>query len=365
MIRETFEIRSLRSSGVRGIGHFPVRSRHGFSLIEILVSVAVLAILVVLLASAIGHISSAWRWTRGKAESFQEARAAFETISRRLSQATLNTYWDYDDINNPVNYKRASDLRFASGPTDELVGGSGRPTHGVFFVANEGIVSNSANRALYDALNAFGYYLEFGSDKDFRPPFVNSPERYRFRLMEMAQPAESVSIYTTNPKQPDTSWFRTAVTSPAAQQPTRVVAENIIALVILPMLSEKDDPTGVALSPTYRYRSDEASYANSAGASNPVLNTAHQLPPVIRVAMVAIDEASARRLENGATAPDFQLSSLFQNAASFARDLYADPAVGGSSSSIEQRLIDQGLNYRIFVADIPIAAARWSREQTQ
>ncbi len=40
-------------------------------------------------------IASIYRRMRSRIDTFQEARAGFETVTRRLSQAMLNTYWDY------------------------------------------------------------------------------------------------------------------------------------------------------------------------------------------------------------------------------------------------------------------------------
>ena len=67
-----------------------------------LVSMAIITFLLVTLLSVTNHISGFFQSTKGKIEQFREARSAFESISRRLSQATLNAYWDYDNPQNPV-----------------------------------------------------------------------------------------------------------------------------------------------------------------------------------------------------------------------------------------------------------------------
>src|SRR5690606_457962 len=91
---------------------------------------------------------------------------------------------------------------------------------------------------------------------------------------------------------------------------SHVIAENIIALVILPRLSEheleantmlKSMPTAErnsALAPNYFYHSAENGAGGSGGQSGlqAVLNSKHQLPPVLQVTMVAVDESSAQRI---------------------------------------------------------------------
>ena len=45
-------------------------------------------------------------------------------------------------------------------------------------------------------LNTWGYYVEYADNSTTRPSFVASPARKRFRLMEVMQPSESLSLYT-------------------------------------------------------------------------------------------------------------------------------------------------------------------------
>ena len=71
--------RPLRRTGWRG----------GFTLLEVLVSIAILAMLMVLVAAIFNSSSRLWKSAETKVSAFQSARAAVETISRRLGQATL------------------------------------------------------------------------------------------------------------------------------------------------------------------------------------------------------------------------------------------------------------------------------------
>src|SRR5258708_3308729 len=109
----------------------------GFTLVELLVSMGILSVLSIILVSITNSTASTWRYPTSRIEQFRGAETAFEGITRRLSQATLNTYWDYDSPSTPKRYLRKSELRFISGrmtgkPADKpLLATSAlrRPTH--------------------------------------------------------------------------------------------------------------------------------------------------------------------------------------------------------------------------------------------
>ena len=323
----------------------PLRSRAGFSILEVLVASAVLALLLVAMLSMTDQVQKTYRSTLGKAEQFREARVAFESITRRLSQATLNTYWDYDSPTTPTKYLRQSELRFLSGQASAILPAISSSTHAVFFQAPFGFTSNSTDYGGMESMvNTWGYFIEFGSDKDLRPDPVNTagvPEKYRFRLYEMMEPSESLSLYkyTGNSAASKTYTGRTWFTDPLNQsnRSSRLLAENIVALIFRPL-----DPaiTPPDLTTNYTY--------DTAGS---VANIRNQLPPYIEVTMVAIDEASARRLENGSAPPDLGLTGLFQSTSSYDTNL----------ETLRTSLADKKINYRIFTANVSIQGAKWSR----
>lgn len=332
-----------------------LRSRAGFSLLEVLVASAVLALLLVAMLSMTDQVQKTYRSTLGKAEQFREARVAFESITRRLSQATLNTYWDYDSPTTPIKYLRQSELRFLSGNAS---GSSGllsavspaisSTTHAVFFQAPFGFTSNStAYGGMESMVNTWGYFIEFGSDSALRPDPVNTagvPEKYRFRLYEMMEPSESLSLYkyTGNSTASKTYTGKTWFTDPLdkTNRSSLVLAENIVALIFRPL-----DPSNASLTTNYTY--------DTAGDGAIATQTAseHQLPPYIEVTMVAIDETSARRLEAGATPPDLGLTVLFQTVSNYDTDL----------ENLRKNLADKRINHRVFTANVSIQGAKWSR----
>jgi uncharacterized protein (TIGR02599 family) len=326
----------------------PLRSRAGFSILEVLAASAVLALLLVAMISMTDQVQKTYRSTVGKAEQFREARVAFESITRRLSQATLNTYWDYDSPTTPTKYLRQSELRFLSGQASAMLPGAiSSNTHAVFFQAPFGFTSNSTYGGMESMVNTWGYFIEFGSDSALRPTPVNTagvPEKYRFRLYEMMESSESLSLYkytgnsAASKTYNDKTWFTDALNKP--NRSSRVLAENIVALIFRPL-----DPSNASLTTDYTY--------DTAGDGAIATQTAseHQLPPYIEVTMVAIDEVSARRLETGATPPVLGLTGLFQTASSYDANL----------ETLRTNLNDKKINYRIFTANVSIQGAKWSR----
>lgn len=342
-----------------------------FTLLEMLVAMAVLALILTVVFRIIHGTTETWRSTTGKTEGFRGARTAFEAMTRTLSQATLNTYFDYVDASGayrnpaspsgftPVRYTRRSDLHFVAG--SDLLGGSGLPhpiTHAVFFQAPLGYTNAGGSYpGMENLLNATGFYLYYGPDPT-RPAYLsdaNVPERNRFRLMQFLQPAEQLSIGSAtvtggSPNWNATTWFAPALSPTGA--PVSQLAENVVALVILPKLPEADLATGASsISTDYSYDSrDRASPA-----------TFHQLPPLIQVAMVVIDEASAAKLGNASTPPDLGLDGLFHDPAKLQEDLSTlGRNLGAEPGNSAGNQIP--LRYEIFQTEVALRGAKWSQD---
>ena len=336
-----------------------------FSLIELLISLAVLSVLVVLAASLIGAIQDVWKRSSARTEQFRSARQALETISGRLSQATLNPYWVVQTNSSgvPVRYERQSDLRFLTGNAVSTIGsavGSGTivPGSAVFFQAPTGYFTNTSASSLNAALNTWGYYVEYGPDSS-RPPFISTsiiPTKNRFRLVEFIDPSDGLTIFSkTSGKSAynGKDWF----TDPLATTGNRrVLADNIVAFVALPRLSSVEDRSvgQVGLSPQFSYDSTSTNAVPITNSTGTLVQhiIRHQLPPIVDIAVVAIDEQSARRI-NWDTKPDFGASALFQTPSNMEADL----------EELRSNIAAQGLSARIFRTSVPISAARWSTEQ--
>lgn len=413
------------------------RRAQGFTLVEVMVSSALIVIVLGFLLTTVNETQRVITGTTSRVNQFQASRVAFEALTRTLSQATLNTYWDmdYDSSANPTNYRRQSDMHFYSGPVDKLLSTSGAsgsktyPGHGVFFQAPLGYTGKYADpakpktryTALNNALNVVGFYVEWSNGLKYSkvPKFIreeegaNAGERYRFRLIQTLQPTEAVMIYnnsnytkpagTGSPFKNATDWIKVAtgrlplpsgLDADYTENPkdhSRVLAENVVALLILPKLAEKDrsnaDDSG--LTSNYIYDTRPQLAYDSIWRNNYNLTTSltaeqkkqiHQLPPILQVVMVAIDETSGAKLEdysvkkNGKEAFDF-CQNLFKPSSGggmikisdFLADIGEDKAAI-SPDTLAGRLINKDnslptprLNYRIFSADVQIRGSKWSK----
>ena len=71
------------------------KSEAAFTLIEMMVATAILLGIAAIMIRTTGEAGQIFKRTAGKVEQFSEARRAYENVTRRLAEATLNTYWDY------------------------------------------------------------------------------------------------------------------------------------------------------------------------------------------------------------------------------------------------------------------------------
>ena len=336
----------------------------GFSLIEILVALAILSLIMVIVLQMISETERTWKHSAGRTQGFQSGRIAFETVYRSVSEATLNTYYDYyasdrsrrTTLNSagfvPVVYGRYSELHFISGK--QLVT-QPRPqiTHSVFFQTPASYTATTASYGtMTSLLNGVGFYIDFTSDAADRPTFFSGltkqpPASYRYRLMEFFQPTEELTVYGSTT---GTAWFTTPLKATSPR--TVLLAENIIACVICPHLPNELTPAtpGTTLSTDYEYDSRVASTPWTAGAQPANM---HQLPPLVRVVLIAVDEASMVKIQGTSTAqPDlgFNYSLVFQKPVNLTADI----------ATVSDALTAKHINFRVFQTDVPVRSAQWS-----
>jgi len=315
------------------------RRKAGFTILELLVATTILALLMALILSVISHTSTIWKRSADKIETFQAARMAFNLVTAKLSQATMNTYLDFDNPSVPTKFIRKAELKFLSLPAGSIAGTVGTGQE-IFFQAPGNLTRNSTQYGgLEGLLNTCGYYVSFGSDASMKPGFITSANKYRYRLMQLLVPTENNQIY--NPNVAGRDWV---ATSAANVMP---VADNIIALIIRPQDPGANPPD---LTPnSYTYDS-----AASFTGNQPL--TSNQMPPVIQVTMIAIDSSAAERLQKNSTQPTeitSVLSGKFSNPASYDADIQAlELAFNQANPSIP---------YRIFNSAVPIRESKWTK----
>jgi uncharacterized protein (TIGR02599 family) len=391
-------------------------AKGGFTLVEMLVSITIMLMLMGILASVTSMVSQAWRKSSGGTSSFQKARAGFEALTQTLSQATLTTYLDY--VNSagqyrntsnaasflPATFQRASELHFVSGPS--ATGGAGggvlvpggsaalTPGHAIFFQAPLGRSTNGSYQPLDSSLNEVGFYVQYSSDQNDWPSFLQSSvgNNYRYRLMEWMPSTENTAVYySTSLSSYDFSWVESCLpsigVSPASvtlgnttvnQESPRVLADNVVLLVILPKLAPGDetelngnsppDSPGTMLCPKYEYDSRAWQSGYTGGVSGQVGSGSNshnlsdlmrnQLPPLVDVVMIAISDKDMARIQSqyGNTATPSANSPLTLPANSFtdSTKLQAD------LQTYEQQLIAGHISFRTFSTTVQIQGAKWS-----
>lgn len=386
------------------------RASRGFTLVEMMVSMVLLMLLMLVTVYILNAVSTIDNRTRAKVDTFREARAGFEVMTRRVSQGMLNTYWDYFDASgktrDPLStvpfvaktYGRQSELHFVSGPTklgaSPLLPDSTNSkllsvTHGLFFQSPQGLTTSAATVSanLPNLLNVSGYFLEYTSDMAAksergyadRPDFLTKntplpPVRWRFRLTELNQGSEYFQVYRATAAGSSLKpfdWFRTPLTRPApTTEPvnTRVLAENVVALVVLPHRSPHDPvPAGAPaqLAPFYYYDSREYLLPGKLADAQALL-TRNQLPPMVQVTMVVLDERSAERFQSTLSTPGTIATATDKLGTT---NLFAKPSTGSVEDkgqykadlqTLEDKLNELKLTYRIFSTDVSILQAKWS-----
>ncbi len=319
----------------------PLEKTSGFSLIELLLAMAVLALMAVMMLSVTSSAQKIAKQTTSRTEQFREGRRAFERINQRLSQATLNTYWDYVDSSGrprttsnattftPFKYARMSELRYLQTNSSSLTapGGGTMVGNSVFFQAPLG--KSDTLSGLNSLLNTTGFYIKKSDDSALRPATV-SASKTRYRLFELTEPAESLTIYSLtsgNATTTSTAWFTTPL---AVTGNSRRLADNIVALLFQ---AQYQNASGTPTS-AFNYTSTPRGLSSQPIEEN-------NLPPNVRVTMIALDETSARRVAEESIT-------------------LTDATDDTSLALLEKNLTDSRLNYRKFQSTVSIGPSKWS-----
>ncbi|MBB5038663.1 Verru_Chthon cassette protein C [Prosthecobacter dejongeii] len=351
-----------------------LRRGAAFTLVEVLVSMTVLIILLLVSAQVIGTVQSTWTQSNARVSQFREARTAFDIITRNLSQATLNSYIDYDTsylqdgvaavtTTAPQNYIRKSDLRFVSKRAEDLLqvggGGGNTPGHAVFFQAPLGVAHDPNYVGLDRLLCGRGYFVQYTSDAFFTPAVLPAiTPKYRYRLMEFSPPAEKNLIYPAAAAvqgPPTDDWFAAAgVPLENEEQPTdrgltRPIADNIVALIVAPQLETPVQGGQVELQSTFDFDS-----ANVPGATNQNQGNLHRLPPMVRVILVAIDERTADRLSQVGDPATPPLGDIINGQL----DTGGAENLNLTMQNISNALSAQNVKFRIFSATVALRGAK-------
>lgn len=339
------------------------RRFRGFSLVEVLVSMTILLGILLIITQVISSAQQTWRRASQRLSQFREARTAFDTITRGLSQAAIMSYRTYDygyggppgvpksPLQAPTGYTTTAQLGIVMGQSNSIFTGLGgstmSPGHAVVFQAPMGYTLNADYRQLNRLMCVRGYYVLFGNDSQYLPQGLTGSlqTKFRYRLWEYQPPAETNMVYAPNQS---TAWTKVAQGDMQPVQgvnTVRPVAENILTLVLAPSFGTSSSSTGSVV--TVNQNTTPAHYDfNSYTPADTKLK--YHLPTSVQVVMVAIDEESAIRLaqEYGSNPPQLY-SASFTNPSSMANDL----------KIVRESLLKHHVNFRVFSSSVTIPAA--------
>ncbi len=207
--------------------------------------------------------------------------------------------------------------------------------------------------------NGRGYFVGYGPNTRFRPSFVRGDPENRYRLFEFRPPAESNQIFADGdeerskgePQQFD-SWYKQALGSVGEggdfESHLNPLAKNILTLVISP----RDTPltgadgridTASEIADDYNFDSNDR--------TDTFASFSQQVPPLVRMTMVAIDEAAGARFDNGSgSVPDLIPSGLFEQTGKYEEDV----------TKLGESLSEAGVNYKVFSTMVMLRSAKWS-----
>ncbi len=336
----------------------PVARSRGFSLVELLVAMGILSVLMLMLTILLDQVQKSYTYSENRIGQFREARVAFDLMTKNVSQASLNTYWDLRDEDGNGSYDgyfKTSELHFITLNADQLRNDGTQQAvgHAVFFQAPLGFSTNYRN--LNNLFNGRGYFVAFGGDKNFKPSFVDSPERFRFRLMEFRPPAESNQVFADGKQERDmdapqefTEWYQQAMNVGDGDFESHLnpLAENIVTLVVSPR--DTVDSVGRSRRETYSEIAPDYGFDSNSGEQS-FETFSQQVPPLLRVTMVAIDESSAVRLESGSSMPEVLPSNIFTNTSQFDQDLI----------TLANFMNERNINYKVFSSIVMLRSSKW------
>lgn len=333
-----------------------------FSLIELMVAMGILTVLMLMMTALLDQIQKSWRFSESRITQFREARVAFDVMTKNIGQASLNTYWELRDSDKDGvydGYFRNSELHFITMDSSKLSAGATQKPVGqaIFFQAPLGFSTEYRN--LNNLFNGRGYFVSFGSDRSFKPSFVKGADRFRYRLMEFRPPAESNQVFADGQEeiaggkpQDFSHWFKQSmgVGDGDFESHLNPLAENILSIVVSPRDSLETDASSRSqtfseIAPAYSFDSNDQNTGRA--------RFAQQVPPLVRVTMIAIDEAAAVRFDKGSSAPselETALNGLFRSTSNYAQDV----------QKVSQALDNLKVSHKVFSSLVLLRSSKWS-----
>ena len=247
-----------------------------FSLVEVLVSIAVLSILIIVLLSMLSSLTGAWQLGQGHNERRNIGEAVFDRMTRDLSQAAVPT--DRTNTNN---------LEFVINPS--TVTGTYENPQALFFqapVATDGGTNGN--------LAVVGYFVQWVNGGG------SSPGTPCLSRVLINPSASDYAVYTTPNNWINGPLLTKYAASTSSSGYAGLMAENVLGLWVQ-ALDPQANPINQGISTTLNGEAFDSrypyTYTNYAFSSKPmVTNIACALPSSMQVAIVVMDSRTAQRL---------------------------------------------------------------------
>lgn len=296
----------------------PPKTSRGMSLIELIVTMAVLALLFSILLGVVVQSQQVFQRANREISAAQLSREVFQVLRDKFRLATLSSVPRFFDSTNysfqsPVTVDQVrpfSQLSYVSGPSAGLLNRdvNSFPGDAVFWPAQSGQAQLSG-QTVSGLLEGLGCLVRYGDDSADFPTFLQAwrSVRYRYRLMLYREAPEQF----TRRLQPNLAtsfslrWYHDLLPDnldPASSRvmpQSQVLGENVVALLVQPLQA-----SGAPYSIGRTYNSYDWSLAGAKDLEPTQGSSYGRIPDTLRVGLVMLSPASAQRLSpNGEEVP--------------------------------------------------------------
>lgn len=300
----------------------------GFTLLELLVGVAILTILVVILSGVFGGVSKTWQLGQSNNERLQNIRAITDFLTGELRSALL-----------PINRTDKANLQFVINPAN--ISSSFRNADSLFWQAPV-----AADQTLGDVA-AIGYFVRWDESKPSNP----RPNLCRFYVSDSTSGTNFLVYSQAGGSVP---WLTDAIINAVAPADKAnayqgLIAENVVAL-FAQCLDVKGRPiekaydgsvfTGRGFDSRLGFMDADgtktADFTNASGGKSPIC----VLPPMMRLSFVLVDARSAARITPAQKSILVTLAGTIAqqtpkgDAGAFVKAALADPQLKGVSEGL-------------------------------
>jgi len=314
-------------SSAQPAGHRRCLAR-GFTLLELLVGVAILTILVVILSGVFGGVSKTFQLGQSSSERLQNIRAITDLITGELRSALL-----------PVNRTDKASLQFLVNPSH--ISTNFRNADAIFWQSPV-----AADQTLGDVA-AVGYFVKWDTSKPANP----RPNLCRFYVSDVSSGTNFLVYSQAGGSVP---WLTDTLINAVAPGDKANAYQGLIAENVVALFAECLDAKGRAIENTYTGAAfankgfdsrlgftdadgtKSADFANATGSLSPIC----VLPPMVRLSFVLVDARTAARITPGqkttlvALANAIGQQSPKGNANSFVTAALANPQLKGVSEAL-------------------------------